>query len=108
MAEMERWSEGGGTEVQTTYKPQVKKPNFYRVVLLNDDFTPMEFVIWLLQVVFHKSEEESARLMLEVHTKGRGICGVYPYDVARTKVFQVQTLVEKHEHPLQCVMEVEG
>lgn len=95
-----------GTDVLVEDDIRVKKPNMYRVLLLNDDYTPMEFVIWLLQKVFHKGEEEATRLMLDVHTKGQGVCGIYTYDVARTKVYQVQELSRKNDHPLECVMEV--
>lgn len=95
-----------GAQVVTEKKVALKKPNMYRVVMLNDDYTPMDFVVWVLQKIFFKSKEESTLLMLEVHTKGRGVCGVYTYDVARTKVAQVKLLAEKHEHPLQCVLEV--
>ena len=98
----------GNTDSNVLTRKQVslKKPNMYQVVLLNDDYTPMDFVVWILQSIFHKPKQESVRLMMNVHEKGKGICGVFPYDVARTKVVQVKTLAEKHEHPLQCVMEV--
>jgi ATP-dependent Clp protease adaptor protein ClpS len=75
------------------------------VLLLNDDYTPMEFVVWVLQIVFHKDQEESTRLMLDVHTTGKGLCGVFTYDVARTKAYQVEKLAQEHEHPLQCQLE---
>ncbi|RMD83960.1 MAG: ATP-dependent Clp protease adapter ClpS, partial [Candidatus Dadabacteria bacterium] len=81
------------------------RPRMYRVVLLNDDYTPMDFVVWVLRCVFHKPHDEATRLMLEVHTRGRGVCGVYTYDVARTKAKQVETLAAKHEHPLRCDVE---
>lgn len=83
-----------------------KRPPLYRVVMLNDDYTPMEFVVWVLQLVFHKPAEEATRLMLDVHTKGKGVCGVYTLDVARTKAQQVERLARRHEHPLQCQLEV--
>jgi ATP-dependent Clp protease adaptor protein ClpS len=86
-------------------KLKAKRPPMYRVVLLNDDYTPMEFVVWVLQVVFHKGQEESTRLMIDVHTKGKGVCGTFTYDVARTKSYEVEKLAQKHEHPLQCQME---
>lgn len=79
----------------------------YRVVMLNDDYTPMEFVVWVLQKVFHKALEESTRLMLEVHTRGRSVVGVYTHDVARTKVERVHSLAEQNQHPLQCILEKE-
>jgi len=77
----------------------------YGVVLLNDDYTPMEFVVWILRVVFHKSQDEATRLMLQVHNLGRGVCGVFTYDVARSKAVQVEALARKHEHPLQARLE---
>jgi ATP-dependent Clp protease adaptor protein ClpS len=83
-----------------------KKPPLYRVVMLNDDYTPMEFVVWVLQIVFHKGTEEATRLMLDVHTKGKGVCGVYSLDVARTKAQQAGNLARRHEHPLRCELEV--
>ncbi len=95
-------------EVVTEERRKTKKPEMYRVVLINDDYTPMEFVVWVLQVVFHKSEQESARLMLEVHNSGKGVCGVFTLDVARTKAYQVENLARKHEHPLECRLEAVG
>lgn len=86
-------------------KEALKRPPMYRVVLLNDDFTPMEFVVWLLMTVFHKPRPEAERIMLLVHTSGRGTCGIYPFDVARTKVAQVQSIAKQHGHPLQSVLE---
>lgn len=91
--------------VQEMARPKVKRPNNYHVFLLNDDFTPMDFVVWLIQKVFHKSLEESTQLMIAIHSKGRGLCGTFSYDVARTKIYQVKSLVDRHEHPLQCIME---
>ena len=99
--------QGGRTqgEVLTEERIKVRKPNMYRVVLLNDDYTPMEFVVWVLQVVFHRSRADSTRLMLEVHHTGRGVAGVFTHDVARTKALQVENLAKRHEHPLQCQIE---
>ncbi len=77
----------------------------YRVLLLNDDFTPMDFVVIVLEKFFALSREQSTRIMLKVHTEGRGVCGVYPVDVAATKVEQVSAFAHQHEHPLACVME---
>lgn len=85
---------------------EVRKPNMYRVVLLNDDFTPMEFVVWILQAVFHKAHAEATQIMLTVHHRGKGVCGIFSYDVARTKAAQVHKLAEQNEHPLKCVLEV--
>lgn len=95
-------------QVVTRELTKVKRPSMYVVILLNDDYTPMDFVVWILESVFHKPKEEAVRLMLDVHQKGQGRCGVYPYDIARTKVFQVKTMATKHEHPLECIMEEEG
>ncbi len=97
----------GGFQVLTEKRTQVKKPNLYRVLLINDDYTPMDFVIWILQTVFHKATAEATRLMWDVHTKGQGLCGIFTYDIAQTKVYEVKSLAKKHEHPLECVMEVE-
>jgi ATP-dependent Clp protease adaptor protein ClpS len=99
----QRGLERGPVVIEERARP--KKPLMYRVVLLNDDYTPMEFVVWVLQVVFHKGTEEATRLMLDVHTKGKGACGVFTLDVARTKAQQVQRLARRHEHPLQCELE---
>lgn len=97
----------GESQVLTEEKVEVKRPNMYRVILLNDDYTPMDFVVWLLETIFHKQKEESVRVMLKVHREGSAVCGIYPYDVARTKVFHVKALAQKHEHPLECVMDVD-
>lgn len=96
-----------GTETGTITKtrPKTKRPNLYRVLLLNDDYTPMEFVILVLQDVFNKSREDAVQIMLHVHQKGVGECGVYPYEVAETKVTRVMDTARKNQHPLQCVME---
>ena len=97
--------EGTGTSVITRVKPQTKRPNLYRVLLLNDDYTPMEFVVHVLERFFNKNREEATRIMLHVHRRGVGVCGVYTYEVAETKVTQVMDFARKHQHPLQCVME---
>jgi ATP-dependent Clp protease adaptor protein ClpS len=98
-------SGGPGTAVITKTKPQVKKPSFYRVLLLNDDYTPMEFVVLVLERFFNKDREAATRIMLLVHHHGIGECGIYTYEVAETKVTQVMDFARKHQHPLQCVME---
>lgn len=95
----------GGTGTATKARQKVKRPSMYRVLLLNDDYTPMEFVVMVLQKVFHKSQDDATRIMLHVHTQGIGECGVYPYEVAETKVTQVMDLARRNQHPLQCVME---
>jgi len=94
-----------GTLVITRTKPATKRPNMYRVLLLNDDSTPMEFVVHVLERFFQKSREEATRVMLHVHHHGVGECGIYTYEVAETKVTQVMDFARKHQHPLQCVME---
>ncbi|HZD26591.1 MAG TPA: ATP-dependent Clp protease adapter ClpS, partial [Alphaproteobacteria bacterium] len=96
---------GSGTGVVTRTRTKTKKPSMYRVLLLNDDYTPMEFVVHVLQRFFNKNQEEATRIMLHVHQKGIGVCGIYPYDVAETKVVQVVDFARKHQHPLQCTME---
>jgi ATP-dependent Clp protease adaptor protein ClpS len=92
-------------ELLTKERSKTKRPPMYAVVVLNDDYTPMEFVVWLLQTVFYKSPAEATKLMLDVHNNGRGVCGIYTHDVARTKSVQVAQLARKHEHPLECVIE---
>ena len=94
---------GSGTVLLTRTK--VKKPNLYRVLLLNDDYTPMEFVVYVLERFFNKSIEEATEIMLHVHQTGVGQCGVFTYEVAETKVTMVMDFARKHQHPLQCVME---
>ncbi len=86
-------------------KPKLKKPPLYRVVLLNDDYTPMEFVVEVLEMVFGHDRPTATRVMLEVHTKGKGVCGVFTYEIAETKVAQVSSYAEQHQHPLLCTME---
>ena len=86
-------------------RPRLKKPPLYRVVLLNDDYTPMEFVVDILQQVFSMDRTSATRVMLEVHTKGKGVCGVYTFEIAETKVAQVTGLAQQHQHPLLCTME---
>ena len=86
-------------------KPKLKKPPLYKVILLNDDYTPMEFVVDVLIRFFQKSEAEATEIMLHVHNHGVGECGVFTYEIAETKVTQVMDYAVKHQHPLQCVME---
>jgi ATP-dependent Clp protease adaptor protein ClpS len=94
-----------GTAVITKTKPQTKRPSLYRVLLLNDDYTPMEFVVHVLERFFNKDHESAHRIMMHVHQHGIGECGIYTYEVAETKVTQVMDFARKHQHPLQCVME---
>ena len=109
MAERDRNSDdndgSSGTGVATRVKPKTTKPSLYRVLLLNDDFTPMEFVVHVLERFFSKSGEQATRIMLHVHNHGVGECGVFTFEVAETKVTQVMDFARKHQHPLQCVME---
>ncbi|MBI1395150.1 MAG: ATP-dependent Clp protease adapter ClpS [Betaproteobacteria bacterium] len=94
--------ESGVLEVE---KQKVKPPPLYKVLLLNDDYTPMDFVVGVLQSFFGMSPEKATQVMLKVHREGMGVCGVYPKDVASTKVDQVISYARQHQHPLQCVME---
>ena len=94
-----------GVVVKT--KPKTKKPSMYKVLLLNDDFTPMDFVVHVLERFFGKNSQEATEIMLHVHRKGVGICGTYTYEVAETKVTSVMDYARKNEHPLQCTMEKE-
>ena len=96
------------TGVAIKSRPKTKKPAMYKVLMLNDDYTPMEFVVHALEAYFSKSYEEAYRIMMHVHQKGVGICGVYTYEVAETKVNQVMDLARQHQHPLQCTIEKDG
>jgi ATP-dependent Clp protease adaptor protein ClpS len=102
-----RVSGNGGpvTSVITKVKPKTKRPNLYRVLILNDDYTPMEFVVHVLEKFFQKDVEAATKIMLHVHHHGIGECGVFTYEIAETKVTQVMDFARKHQHPLQCVME---
>ena len=95
------------TDLATKEKVEAKKPKLYKVILLNDDYTPMEYVVRLLKIVFKKSESEAVNIMLMVHKKGSGVCGVYTKEIAETKVFTVQKMAKNDQHPLKCVMELE-
>jgi len=86
-------------------QPELKEPSMYKVVLLNDDFTPMEFVVTMLEKLFGLSREQSTRIMLLIHTHGKGICGTFTYEIAETKVAQVNEYSQRHQHPLLCEME---
>lgn len=106
----DRDDEGGGvsgTGLSEKVKEKTKKPNLYKVLLLNDDYTPMEFVVHILERFFNKSRQEAERIMLHVHHRGVGVCGVFTYEVAETKVTQVMLFATEHQHPLQCTMEKE-
>ena len=105
MADKNRNKTDGQTGVITRTAPKTKKPSMYKVLLLNDDYTPMEFVVHVLERFFNKSRDDATRIMLHVHQNGVGECGIYTYEVAETKVTQVMDFARKHQHPLQCVME---
>ena len=104
-----RGGAGGRPNTGTIVKarPKTKKPSMYRVLLLNDDYTPMEFVVHVLERFFGKSREEATEIMLHVHHRGVGVCGVFTYEVAETKVAQTIEFARRHQHPLQCTMEKE-
>jgi ATP-dependent Clp protease adaptor protein ClpS len=88
-------------------RPKTRKPSLYKVLMLNDDYTPMEFVVHILERFFGKNREEAEQIMLHVHRRGVGICGVFTYEVAETKVTQVMDFARQHQHPLQCTLEKE-
>ncbi len=94
-----------GTQVITRSKTRTQKPAMYKVLLLNDDYTPMEFVVEVLEMFFNKSGEDAWDIMMHVHQKGVGVCGVYTFEVAETKVTQVMDHAKEHKHPLQCTLE---
>ena len=98
---------GTGTGTVVKARPKTKKPSMYRVLLLNADYTPMEFVVHVLERFFNKSREAATEIMLHVHHRGVGVCGVYTYEVAETKVTQTIDFARRHQHPLQCTMEKE-
>ena len=98
---------GNATGVVVESKPKTKKPSMYKDLMLNDDYTPMEFVVHVLEQFFGKNREEATQIMLHVHRRGVGICGVYTYEVAETKVTQVVDYARRHQHPLQCTLEKE-
>ena len=95
------------TGVVIKTRPKVKKPSMYKVLMLNDDYTPMEFVVHVLQRFFNKTTEQATQIMLHVHQKGVGVCGVFTFEVAETKVTQTMDLARKNQHPLQCTLEKE-
>jgi ATP-dependent Clp protease adaptor protein ClpS len=97
--------EGTATGVVTRTRAKTKKPTPYRVLMLNDDYTPMEFVVLVLQRFFKMDMEEATRVMLQVHQRGVGVCGVFSYEVAETKVAQVMDFARQNQHPLQCTLE---
>ncbi|MBC6444142.1 MAG: ATP-dependent Clp protease adapter ClpS [Alphaproteobacteria bacterium GM202ARS2] len=105
----ERIQTGGGVRtadnVMEDERVRVAKPSMYRVILVNDDYTPMEFVVHVLEKVFHKCSEEAHRIMLQVHHNGRGLCGVYPFEIAESRSFRVMDWARRCQHPLRCYVE---
>jgi ATP-dependent Clp protease adaptor protein ClpS len=99
--------QGTGSGIATKTRPKTKKPSLYKVLLLNDDYTPMEFVVLILERFFNKNRDQAVEIMLHVHRHGVGICGVFTFEVAETKVAQVIEFARRHQHPLQCTMEKE-
>lgn len=104
MSDREELDSDHGLAIQEE-KPRLKKPPLYKVILLNDDYTPMEFVVEVLEGIFHLSREKATQVMLHVHTRGVGVCGVFTRDVAETKVSQVNEFSRSNQHPLLCTME---
>jgi ATP-dependent Clp protease adaptor protein ClpS len=100
-----RTGNGTGVSLATRTRVATKKPSLYKVLLLNDDYTPMEFVVMVLQRFFRMDIEQATRVMLHVHQKGVGVCGVFSLEVAETKVQQVMDCARSHQHPLQCALE---
>ena len=104
MATRKQDDQSGGAILETE-RGKAKPPRLYKVLLLNDDFTPMDFVVVVLQKFFGMNREQSTLVMLTVHREGKGVCGIYPHDLAATKVEQVSAFARQHQHPLACVME---
>jgi len=104
MSDSPEHADDGGLAVDEA-RPRLKRPPLYKVILLNDDYTPMEFVVLVLERFFQKDRTSATRIMLEVHTRGRGLCGIYSYEIAETKVAQVNTFSREHQHPLMCTFE---
>ncbi len=103
----EKTHTGLGTGIKEKQEDKTKEPDLFKVVLLNDDYTTMDFVVWVIQKVFHKPAAEATKVMMDVHKKGRGVVGRFPYDIARTKAVQVKQLAKENEYPLECVIEKE-
>ncbi len=104
MAELPKQIEGDGLVLDEA-KPKLKKPPLYKVVLLNDDYTPMDFVVSVLEMFFNLPREKATRIMLQVHTQGKGVCGIFSKEIAETKVHQVNTYSRENQHPLLCTLE---
>ena len=104
----ERIDDAGDPGVALKTRKRTKKPSMYKVLMLNDDYTPMEFVVYVLQRFFILPHERATQIMLHVHQRGVGVCGVYTYEIAETKVNQVMDLARENQHPLQCTIEKDG
>jgi ATP-dependent Clp protease adaptor protein ClpS len=104
MSDADKLDKDQGLAVQQA-KPKLQKPPMYKVILINDDYTPMDFVVQVLETFFHMNREKATQVMLHVHTRGMGVCGVFTRDVAETKVAQVNDYSRSHQHPLLCTME---
>ena len=98
-------NDDGDTILASKSQSKTEKPPLYKILLLNDDFTPMEFVASIIQKVFNKTQDDATRIMLQIHTEGIGICGMYPFEIAETKMNQVLNLAKESQHPLQCIIE---
>ena len=107
MSDKKSGGEGPTTGLIVKAKPKTKKPSLYKVLMLNDDYTPMDFVVHVLEQVFGKNRDEATQIMLHVHRRGVGICGVFTYEVAETKASQVVEFARQNQHPLQCTIEKE-
>ena len=101
-------NDGAGTGLALKTRERTKKPAMYKVLLLNDDYTPMEFVVYILERYFNKSGDDATQIMLHVHKRGVGVCGTFTFEIAETKVNQVMDLSRKNDHPLQCTIEKDG
>ena len=97
-----------GVGLATKVRPKTKKPSMYKVLMLNDDYTPMEFVVHILERFFGKNQDEATHIMLHVHQRGVGVCGVFTHELAETKATQVMDLARQNDHPLQCTIELDG
>jgi ATP-dependent Clp protease adaptor protein ClpS len=99
------WFLGNETDLAVKKKKKLAEPEEFRVIMLNDDYTTMDFVVEILMLIFHKNADEAAHIMLDIHRKGRGTAGIYPFDIAQTKAEQAQTMARQHEFPLKCLVE---
>lgn len=107
MSYQDHLTPGGGAATKTRSRAKLQPPAMWKVILHNDDYTTQDFVVWILTTVFRKGESEAVRIMLDVHQQGRGVAGVYPHDIADTKIAQARALAEQQEFPLLCTMEPE-